>query len=141
MKRCTVALAVLCAALCFQGCTPAVTEAVQKSGNLRVSMTKAEVLKIMGTPLQDETFCKPDVWYYFAGQVWADGLVTEDECLPLVFENGKLAGWGMDFYARYRILVENEKKKSLKDKVDGKIGKTSAEEKPAEKTEEKTDKK
>ena len=139
--RCIFALAVLCAALCFQGCTPAVTEAVQKSGNLRVSMTKAEVLKIMGTPLQDETFCKPDVWYYFAGQVWADGLVTEDECLPLVFENGKLVGWGMDFYARYRILVENEKKKSLKDKVDGKAGKTSAEEKTAEKTAEKTDKK
>ena len=141
MKICTAALAVLCAVLCFQGCTPAVTDAVQKSGGLRVSMTKAEVLKIMGTPLQDETFCKPDVWYYFTGQVWADGFITEDECLPLVFENGKLVGWGMDFYARYRILVENEKKKSLKDKVDGKIGKTSAEEKTAEKTAEKTDKK
>ena len=117
MKRCTVALAVLCAALCFQGCTPAVTEAVQKSGNLRVSMTKAEVLKIMGTPLQDETFCKPDVWYYFAGQVWADGLVTEDECLPLVFENGKLAGWGTVYYTHFRQQKKTEKVQSEKQKL------------------------
>ena len=108
MKRCTVALAVLCAALCFQGCTPAVTEAVQKSGNLRVSMTKAEVLTIMGEPEKGETFNKPDVWFYYFNMNWGDGFVTEDECFPLVFSNGRLAGWGNAYYTRIRL--ENKDK-------------------------------
>ena len=57
-------------------------------------MTKAQVLAIMGEPVKDEIFTKPDVWFYFIEPVWVDGLTTEDECMPLVFENGKLVGWG-----------------------------------------------
>ena len=42
--------------------------------------------------------------------VWMDGLTTEDECMPLVFEDGRLVGWGNPFYTQYRI----EKKKGGK---------------------------
>ena len=112
MRR-IVVLAVILSALCFQGCVSSGDTArinIEKSKNLRLSMTKAEVLKTMGEPIRNETFCKPDVWYYFAGQVWADGLVSEDECLPLVFENGKLIGWGKTFLSRHRITVKKENK-------------------------------
>jgi len=83
---------------------------IDHSKQLRVGMTKSEVLKVMGKPLADETFCTPDVWYYFVQSVWMDGLTTEDECMPLVFKDGKLIGWGNAFYTRYRI----EKKKGGK---------------------------
>ena len=64
-------------------------------------MTKTQVLNIMGRPLSDELYSKPDVWFYQVQTVWADGLDTRDECMPLVFENGKLVGWGNNFYTRY----------------------------------------
>ena len=76
---------------------------VENSRNLRVGMTKGEVLEIMGEPIRDESFCKPDLWYYYIEMVWGDGLVTEEECMPLVFEGGKLVGWGNDFYIDYRL--------------------------------------
>ena len=76
---------------------------VENSRSLRVGMTKGEVLEIMGEPIRDESFCKPDLWYYYIDMVWGDGLVTEEECMPLVFENGKLIGWGNDFYIDYRL--------------------------------------
>ena len=111
--RWTAFLAVLLSAMCFQGCVSSGDTArmnIEKSKNLRLSMTKAEVLKTMGEPIRNETFCKPDVWYYFTGQVWADGLVSEDECLPLVFEKGKLIGWGKSFLFRHRMTVKKENK-------------------------------
>ncbi|MPM73683.1 hypothetical protein SDC9_120665 [bioreactor metagenome] len=76
---------------------------IENSKELRVGMTKSEVLEVMGEPVSDETFSTPDVWYYFIQSVWMDGLTTEDECMPLVFEEGKLIGWGNPFYTQYRI--------------------------------------
>ena len=76
---------------------------IENSKRLRVGMTKSEVLEVMGDPVSDETFSTPDVWYYFVQSVWMDGLTTRDECMPLVFEEGKLVGWGNPFYTKYRI--------------------------------------
>lgn len=83
---------------------------IDNSKQLRVGMTKSEVLEKMGEPVSDETYSTPDVWYYFIQSVWMDGLTTEDECMPLVFEDGKLIGWGNQFYTHYRV----EKKKGGK---------------------------
>lgn len=76
---------------------------IENSKKLRVAMTKNEVLEVMGQPLAGATFATPDVWYYFTQTVWMDGLNTEDECMPVVFEDGKLVGWGNPFYTQYRI--------------------------------------
>lgn len=81
---------------------------VENSKQLRVGMTKAEVLEVMGEPLSDESFCRPDLWFYYHKTVWADGLVTEDECMPLVFEEGRLVGWGNTFYTSYRINKKDQ---------------------------------
>lgn len=76
---------------------------LENSKNLRVGMTKEEVIAVMGDPIQDEDFTTPDVWYYYIDTKWYDGLVTEDECMPLVFEHGKLVGWGNDYYNLKRL--------------------------------------
>ena len=82
---------------------------IANSRELRVGMTKGEVLQVMGEPIRDERFAAPDLWYYYIDTVWFDGLVTEDECMPLVFENGVLVGWGNDFYINYRLKRKDDK--------------------------------
>lgn len=84
---------------------------IDNSKRLRVGMTKSEVLDVMGEPLTDEIFCKPDCWYYYIEPVWVDGLTTEEECMPLVFEEGKLVGWGRGFFVRYRLERKNAAQK------------------------------
>lgn len=64
---------------------------------LRVGMTKQEVIDTVGEPLRDEIFNKPEVWYYYTDLKWSDGRISSDECTPLVFKNGRLAGWGNDY--------------------------------------------
>ena len=81
---------------------------IDNSKRLRVGMTKNEVLEVMGEPLADEIFCTPDCWYYYIEPVWVDGLTTEEECMPLVFEDGKLIGWGNDFYLDHQIKRRKE---------------------------------
>ncbi|MDR0932737.1 MAG: DUF3192 domain-containing protein [Victivallales bacterium] len=84
---------------------------IENSKRLRVGMTKSEALEVMGDPVSEELFSTPDVWFYFVRSVWTDGLTTMDECMPLVFEDGKLIGWGNPFYAKYRIAQKQGGKK------------------------------
>ena len=114
MNRSAFNLFCLCGALLLLasavGCaTPWGTSSsnITNSRALRVGMTKSEVLQVMGEPIRDERFAAPDLWYYYIETVWLDGLVTEDECMPLVFENGVLVGWGNDFYIDYRLKRKN----------------------------------
>jgi outer membrane protein assembly factor BamE (lipoprotein component of BamABCDE complex) len=71
---------------------------VEHSRYLRVGMTKQQVLKIMGEPLRDERYNRPDVWYYYVDTQWHDFITTEDECMPVVFEKGKVVGWGNEYF-------------------------------------------
>jgi len=89
--------------LCAVGCRTEAVRNVENSKRLRVGMTKEQVLTIMGPPVQEE-FSTPDRWYYFVESVWTDGLTTEEECMPLVFEKGRLIGWGNRFYSHWRNL-------------------------------------
>ena len=75
----------------------------ENSAKLRVGMTKEQVLAVMGKPL-DAVFAKPDVWYYYIETRWHDGQETIDECMPVVFKNGKLAGWGNDYYKKEKLF-------------------------------------
>lgn len=81
---------------------------VNNAKQLRIGMTKAEVLTIMGEPLKDEPFSKPDIWYYYFDCNWLDGLTTEEECFPLIFKDGKLLGWGNRFYIEWQMNRKNE---------------------------------
>ena len=76
---------------------------IEHSKKLRINMTKAQVLKVMGEPVKDQEYSSPNVWFYYINTEWYDGYTTEDECLPLIFKKGKLTGWGWDYFEKARI--------------------------------------
>ncbi len=100
-------------------------------GQLQMGMNREQVIQTMGT--QGETTCNVidvldictrsevinnpyrtsgfvaenkmyDVLHYWTDVKRRDGVITDDELTPLLFENGKLIGWG-------RELVDTEVKK------------------------------
>ena len=94
----------------FCGCSfKEINRNLDNSKKLRVGMTKEQVLDIMGEPLRDAAFHEENVWYYFIRINWYDGLYTRDECMPLVFVNDKLAGWGNEFKARLDTVAPAKK--------------------------------
>jgi outer membrane protein assembly factor BamE (lipoprotein component of BamABCDE complex) len=85
----------------FCGCSfKEINRNLENSRKLRVGMTKEQVLSIMGEPLRNAFFHEENVWYYFVRINWYDGLYTRDECMPLVFKDDKLTGWGNEYKAR-----------------------------------------
>ncbi len=73
-----------------------------RQDSLRQGMSKDEVLSLLGRPIEGEKYCREDVLFYYDGPKWFDGSITSDETFPLVFEKGKLVGWGQDFYQEHR---------------------------------------
>jgi outer membrane protein assembly factor BamE (lipoprotein component of BamABCDE complex) len=69
--------------------------------------TKQEVLKIMGNPSKNEKYFadnnEMDVWFYRTSSFVSGGWDSDDYFTPMVFENGKLTGWGNDFYEQRKI--------------------------------------
>lgn len=105
MKNLVLFLTVFSLGLALSGCSNtgyfAARRNLQNSAGLRVGMTKAQVIEVMGEPVTGEDYCRPDVWFYYIDPQWYDGLTTQDECMPLVFKDGKLLGWGNEYYNRY----------------------------------------
>jgi hypothetical protein len=81
---------------------------------LSVGMSKSQVLKVMGArtvetelmaiknPYRVETLKASDgktyeIVSYYTDIKKTDGTITDDELTPLVFEAGKLIGWGWSF--------------------------------------------
>ena len=109
----------------FAGCYSAKRNVVN-SAKLRVGMTKAQVLKVMGEPEKNEVFHRPDAWFYYYETNWVDGFVTEDECFPVIFENGKVVGFGNEFYTRYRVERRTKiRQEGTSEKPADKVKKTS----------------
>jgi outer membrane protein assembly factor BamE (lipoprotein component of BamABCDE complex) len=68
---------------------------------LKIGMSRVEAIAVMGEPVKDQVYCKPNVLFYYTDTKWSDGNITSDECTPLVFEKDKLIGIGADFYKDY----------------------------------------
>lgn len=72
---------------------------------LSLGATREEVLALLGSP--DITEAKMDsetsiqVMFYRTQHVRADGLTTQDECTPLLFEGDLLVAWGDGAYKSY----------------------------------------
>jgi len=85
---------------------------------LELGMTKNKVVQVMGTPSLNEAYKTRDegelaILFYYTNRKWANGNITKDECIPIVFKNGKLIGWGDEFYQNI-LKVEVEIKKDSK---------------------------
>ncbi len=78
-----------------------------KLSQIRVGMTRAEVIKIMGEP-PDEAFQEKNILFYFTDPKWRDGLITRDECTPFVFDEDEdiLLGFGYEFYKQKYSLKD-----------------------------------
>lgn len=79
---------------------------------LNLGMTKDEVIEIMSKPYFNEAYQKKDggalVIFFYETQIkGAPAATTKEDCTPLIFEDGKLIGWGDEFYQN-KIKVELE---------------------------------
>ena len=103
----------------------------ERLNKISIGMTKQEVINIMGietinarddygnivevinNPYKTETLRGKDkifeVVYYYTEIKRADGAINDDELTPLVFDEGKLIGWGWSFFedttAKYQIKI------------------------------------
>lgn len=94
---------------------------------LEVGMAKTQVLQIMGieekklwggvgftqrisNPFKSEILNGKDgaleVLYYYTDLQKKDGAITDDELTPIVFENGKVVGWGRSFLDQAIVKYE-----------------------------------
>ena len=70
---------------------------------LKLGMSKEEAIAALEeTPVEGEVYCSENILFFYESRIWFDGSITSDECLPLVFENGKLIGWDKEFYQSQR---------------------------------------
>lgn len=82
---------------------------------LDLGMTQDEVLIAMGKPKKKKTHQLGDrtveAWFYLTeGLIINDTMMRDSDYTPVVFEDGKLAGWGRNFYNRilqYKHKTEN----------------------------------
>jgi outer membrane protein assembly factor BamE (lipoprotein component of BamABCDE complex) len=90
--------------LLFSGCAYyEMQKNLDNSRKLRLNMTKEQVRAIMGEPIKGQAYTSENAWFYYTNTQWYDGRTTEDECLPLLFKNGKLVGWGWEYFEKARI--------------------------------------
>lgn len=110
MKKIIRLFSILLFTIILAGCSwKEINRNIENSRRLRVGMTKEQVLEIMGEPLKEVSFHEENVWHYFVRINWYDGLYTRDECMPLVFKDNKLIGWGNEFKARLDTVAPIKK--------------------------------
>ena len=84
----------------------------EKMAKIRIGMTKAEVIKIMGEP-PAEKYQTEKILFYYTNPQWYDGVITRDECTPFVFAEfeDRLIGFGYEYYRNNIMLPDWEKQK------------------------------
>jgi len=76
-----------------------------KISTLELGLHKKQIIELLGSP--DITEAKRNnnkelqVMFYRTQHKKADGITTEDECTPLLFENNELIAWGESAYQSY----------------------------------------
>ena len=101
-------LAFACAALAALSASCGYFQAKEqraKLADIRVGMTRDQVVEIAGEPLNKELYSTDNLWFYYTSPKWYDGLVTQDECTPFLFdEDDVLLGWGRKYFQDRGIL-------------------------------------
>lgn len=82
---------------------------------IEISMTKQEVLNIMGTPYRREAYSTPDgkVLDFLLYLTQAPGYqISDNDITPVCLVNDKVTGWGRNFYEQQKQRYEIEIKQS-----------------------------
>ncbi|WP_390881766.1 DUF3192 domain-containing protein [Alteromonas oceanisediminis] len=78
----------------------------QHVSRLEQGMMLEKVTQRMGLADFDEAYQQDGanyrILYYRTQRITDDGVTTKDECTPLIFENGRLIGWGDAALSSYR---------------------------------------
>ena len=113
MKKLSTVTAILILIMLFPCCWRAIQGANRRAlMRLELGMTVSHVLRVMGTPDLKEAYRLEkgealEVLFYYTNRKWANGNITKDECTPIVFEAGKLIGWGdLIYQAKVHVAVE-----------------------------------
>lgn len=119
MKTILLFLIISSLSIIFYGCaTPGMI--MEKNNEnllkLEMGMSKEQVLQVMGKPDLNEAYQSlygksVTIFFYYTQRKWSDGNTTKDECTPVVFEDGKLVGWGDEFYKNKMEVDINIKNK------------------------------
>lgn len=81
---------------------------------LELGMSKQEVINVMGSPYNREAYMTPDgnvdFWIYLT-KYTDSGSIPDSDTTPICFVNGKVTGWGRNFYEqqkkRYEVEIKN----------------------------------
>jgi len=69
---------------------------------LKPGQSKEDVLKVMGYPSKSEKYTlasrDTDILFYRTSSFASGGWDSDDYFTPVIFEDGKLVGWGQDLY-------------------------------------------
>lgn len=92
------------------------SEILRNNNNLmtiKIGMTQEQVLQHMGQPERSEGYKWGSAWLYRTAMTSGIYGTADSDFTPVVFdENGKLVGWGRNFFAehvkRYEIKVKQE---------------------------------
>jgi len=83
---------------------------------LEINMSKQQVLEIMGSPYKREAYLTPDgkalEFLIYLTQYTDSGSIPDTDTTPICFVDGKVTGWGRNFYVkekqRYEIEIKNK---------------------------------
>jgi len=78
---------------------------------LEIGMPKKEVLEVMGDPEQSEAYKWGVVWMYRTAMTSGVYGTADSDFTPVVMENGKVVGWGRNFFMerakKYEVKVSH----------------------------------
>ena len=109
-------IVILIALMSFSGCGLAATSSLRQENEknrstmllVDLGMSKAEILKLMGTPRLTEAYTLNGkaviMWFYLAreqGIAQDEYRFSRHELTPIVFEDGNVVGWGGEFVKKY----------------------------------------
>lgn len=107
------------------GCTTPEWEQRQRENRsnllmLELGMTPREVLLVMGEPNLNEAYTLGGdrdlrIYYFYTHRVFADGNETKEEMTPVIFEDGRLVGWGEELIDSYSIDMLEVRRRYEKD--------------------------
>ena len=79
---------------------------------IELGMSKQEVVNIMGQPYNREAYATPDgqqiEFLIYLTQYTDSGSIPDSDTTPICFFNGKVNGWGRNFYIEQKKRYEIE---------------------------------
>jgi len=82
---------------------------------LELGMSKQEVIDIMGMPYNREAYSTPDGkldFLIYLTKYTDTGSIPDSDTTPICLLNGKVTGWGRNFYEKQKQRYEIEIKQS-----------------------------